>query len=96
MVARGLLPVTACRICAALARGNNDHSSAMAPVTNGAAKLVPLSLTVAPSPPKLSIASPAALSPRRPIESHRAKRPRLAPQRTDSNPPGATSATGHT
>ena len=43
MVRRGGLPawVTASLIWAALALGNSDHSNAMAPVTKGAAALVP-------------------------------------------------------
>ena len=60
--------VTASLICAALAAGNSDHNSAIAPVTNGTATLVPPSVSGCPSAPKLVTPSPGALKPRLPIE----------------------------
>ena len=60
--------VMASFIAAAEAFGNSDHSSATAPVTNGAAALVPPKVSGLPSAPRLVIPSPGAPSPRRPIE----------------------------
>src|SRR5689334_15203079 len=64
---------------AAVAVGKADHNSAAAPVTNGAAKLVPLSVSVLPPGPRLVMRSPGALSPRRPIEPARLDAPRGTP-----------------
>ena len=47
-------------ICAAVAAGNSDHNSAIAPVTKGAATLVPPSVSGCPSALKLVMASPGA------------------------------------
>ena len=60
--------VTASLMCAAVADGNADHSSAVAPVTNGTATLVPPSVSDCPSAPRLVTRSPGALRPRLPIE----------------------------
>ena len=59
--------VTACRTSVAVALGNSDHNSAIAPVTKGAATLVPLHVSGWPSAPRLVTASPGALRPRLPI-----------------------------
>ena len=53
------------------ARGNADSSSATAPVTNGVAALVPLETSGEPFAPRLVMAAPGAISPRREIESPR-------------------------
>ena len=53
---------------AAVAFGNIDFSNAMAPVTNGAAALVPPNVGDLSLAPRLVMPSPGALSPRRPIE----------------------------
>ena len=66
-----LLPdavVMASFTAATVAFGNVDSSNAMAPVTNGAAALVPPNVGALPFTLKLVIPSPGALSPRRPIE----------------------------
>ena len=55
-------------ICAALAAGNSEHNSAIAPVTKGTATLVPLRVSEWPSVLRLVILSPGALKPRLPIE----------------------------
>ena len=60
--------VTADLTSAGRASGNIDHSSAMAPVTNGAAALVPPDVTARPLVPRLVMCSPGAINPRRPIE----------------------------
>ena len=52
---------------AAVVVGNSDHSSAMAPVTNGVAALVPPDGYSGPTAPRLVTLSPGALTPRRPI-----------------------------
>jgi hypothetical protein len=53
---------------AAVAFGNIDFNNAMAPVTNGAAALVPPNVGDLALVPRLVMPSPGALSPRRPIE----------------------------
>ncbi len=70
MVRRGGRPacVTANLIWAALAPGNSDQSKAMAPVTNGAAALVPEEVWGLPSVPRLTMFSPGAVTPQRPME----------------------------
>ena len=50
--------VRASLICAAVAAGNTDHSSAVAPVTKGAATLVPPSVSDWPPEPRLVMPSP--------------------------------------
>jgi hypothetical protein len=60
--------VTASLICAAFAAGNSDHKSAIVPVTNGTATLVPPSVSGWPPVLKLVTPSPGALKPRLPIE----------------------------
>src|SRR5215468_6973825 len=60
--------VTATLIWTALASGNSDQSSAIAPVTKGAAALVPPNVRGLPSVPRLVTLSPGALSPRLPID----------------------------
>src|ERR1700704_1682038 len=50
--------VTASLICAADAAGNSEYSSAIAPVTNGAAALVPPNVRGLPSALRLVIPSP--------------------------------------
>jgi len=52
----------------ALALGNSDHTKAIAPVTKGAATLVPAEGVALPSVPRLVILSPGALKPQRPME----------------------------
>ena len=59
---------TASLICGAVALGNSDHNNAIAPVTNGTATLVPPSVSVCPSGPRLVMVSPGAVKPRLPIE----------------------------
>ena len=69
MVRRGIRAwVAASFISVAVAVGNSDHSNAIAPVTKGAAALVPPKVSVSPSAPRLVILSPGAPNPRRPIE----------------------------
>ena len=53
---------------AAVAAGDSDHNNPTAPVTKGAATLVPPSATGWPSEPRLMIPSPGARKPRLPIE----------------------------
>lgn len=53
---------------AAVALGKVDTNNAIAPVTNGAAALVPPKAGGWPLTPKLVMPSPGALSPRRPME----------------------------
>jgi hypothetical protein len=60
--------VAAILIWAAVALGNSDQSSAMAPVTKGAAALVPPSVWDLPLVPRLVTFSPGALSPLLPRE----------------------------
>src|SRR5687767_5055862 len=60
--------VMASFICAAVASGNSDHNSAIAPVTKGTAALVPRSVKDRPSGPRLMMPSPGALKPRLPVE----------------------------
>ncbi len=60
--------VAASLIWDAVAVGNSDQRRAMAPVTKGAAALVPLNFFGLPSGPRLVMPSPGALNPRRPIE----------------------------
>src|SRR4051794_28123472 len=55
----------------AVAPGNTDHSRAAAPVTNGAATLVPDDVTDVPSGARLATPSPGAPTPRLPIERPR-------------------------
>src|SRR5262245_34611396 len=64
---RATARVTAVLIVAALLLRKMDQISAMAPVTNGVAALVPLEVIVPPSESRLVIASPGAMRPRRPI-----------------------------
>src|SRR6266481_6164783 len=52
----------------ALAPGYSDHTNASAPVTKGAATLVPPEGVALPSVPRLVMPSPGALRPRRPME----------------------------
>jgi hypothetical protein len=65
-------PAWACmkakRNWAAVAAGNSDQAKAIAPVTKGAATLVPPSVSGSPWAPRLVIWSPGARNPRRPIE----------------------------
>ena len=70
MVRRGGLPacVTASLIWAAVALGNSDHSSAIVPVTKGAAALVPEEVCGVLPAPRLTMSCPGAESPQRPIE----------------------------
>ena len=58
-------------ICEAVADGNSDHNSAVAPVTKGTATLVPPRVSEGPSAPRLMMRSPGALKPRLPIEPPR-------------------------
>ena len=67
--------VTAALMRAATAPGYTDHSSAIVPVTKGAAALVPPSVYGLPSVPRLVTFSPGALSPCRPIEDPRFESP---------------------
>ena len=60
--------VTASLISEAPAFGNTDQSSAMAPVTKGAAALVPLKACSLPSALRLVMFTPGALRPCRPID----------------------------
>ena len=60
--------VTADLIVAALAPGNSDQSSAMAPVTKGAAALVPPNVCGLRFAPRLVMSTPGAIRPRLPIE----------------------------
>src|SRR5215212_393954 len=53
---------------AAGAAGKIDHNRAMAPVTKGAATLVPPAVYALPSDPRLVTPSPGAISPHFPIE----------------------------
>ncbi len=53
------------------AAGNSDHNSAIAPVTNGAAALVPPNFPDPPPGPRLAMFSPGALKPCLPIEEPR-------------------------
>jgi hypothetical protein len=64
-------PAIASLIWVALAAGNSDHKSAIAPVTKGVATLVPASVTAPPSVPRLVTPSPGAPKPRLPIEPPR-------------------------
>src|SRR5438132_11640604 len=50
------------------ARGNSDNSNAIAPVTKGAAALVPPDICGLPFVPRLVIPTPGAIRPRRPID----------------------------
>jgi hypothetical protein len=52
----------------AVAVGKADHKRAIAPVTKGAAALVPPNVRDWPTAPMLVISSPGALSPRLPAE----------------------------
>src|SRR5262249_30115595 len=61
-------PVTASRSCPPGAAGNNDFKSAMAPVTKGAAALVPEKGCIVASGARLTTPSPGAASPRLPAE----------------------------
>ena len=63
--------VTASLMLAALALGNWDHSSAIVPVTKGAAALVPPNFCTLPFGPRLVMFSPGALSPCIPIDRAR-------------------------
>src|SRR5439155_22150907 len=60
--------VTANFACAADAAGNAEYSSAIEPVTNGAAALVPPNVRGLPSARRLVIPSPGAIKPLRPID----------------------------
>ena len=60
--------IRASLIWAALMEGNSDHKSAIAPVTNGTATLVPPSVRGSPLVPRLVMPAPGAKSPRLPIE----------------------------
>src|SRR5260221_420038 len=60
--------ITANLTSAAVALGNMDCNNAMAPVTKGAAALVPPNVGGLPLTPRLVMPSPGALSPRRPME----------------------------
>src|SRR5882757_2939188 len=66
---RRLVPITAFLTSAADAFGNRDHSKA--PVTNGAAKLVPVWDDTSPSGPSVITFSPGAPSPLLPMEPPR-------------------------
>ena len=66
----------AIRTSAAEASGNADQSSAMLPVTNGTAKLVPLNVISWPLGPRLVMRSPGAMRPRLPTEELRLEVPR--------------------
>lgn len=55
-------------MCAVVAEGNFDHKSAIAPVTNGTATLVPPNVRGWPEVPRLVMLAPGAESPRRPME----------------------------
>lgn len=70
MVLRGRLPawVTASLIRAALGPGNSDQSKAIAPVTKGAAALVPPEVWGWPFVPRLMMFCPGAPNPRLPME----------------------------
>jgi hypothetical protein len=60
--------VTANRIPDALAAGNCDHNRAIAPVTKGAAALVPENVCGLPFVPRLVMSMPGAIRPRPPID----------------------------
>src|SRR5437879_2140798 len=60
--------VTADLTCAASVLGKADHNNATVPVTRGVAALVPLEVTGPPPKPRLVIAFPGAITPRRLIE----------------------------
>lgn len=62
---------TAIRICDAGTLRNADHRSAIVPVTNGAAALVPVKVNVSVSVPRLVTFSPGAHNPLRPTEGPR-------------------------
>jgi hypothetical protein len=62
---------TARRICDAEALRNADHMSAIVPVTNGAAALVPVKVKVFVSVPRLVTFWPGARNPLRPTEGPR-------------------------
>src|SRR6185312_15950123 len=64
----GPAPAMAHLIIVAEANGNSDHSNAMAPVTKGAAALVPPKVSNAPWAPRLVMFSPGALNPCLPME----------------------------
>ena|SRR5215471_4303856 len=70
MLLRDRLPawVTVSFIRPALALGNSDQSKAIAPVTKGAAALVPPNAPGLPSVPRLVMFSPGAANPRVPME----------------------------
>src|SRR5262249_1613719 len=76
--------VSASLIAAALAFGNSDHRSAAAPVTNGAAMLVPDVETSAPSGSRQVTPSPGAERPQRPIEAPRLDIPSTRPPRSQA------------
>src|SRR5215469_15145864 len=63
--------VTARNACGAGTRGNSEQSSAIVPVTNGAAALVPPKLRGLLSLPKAATSTPGARRPRLPIEAPR-------------------------
>src|SRR6185369_10921814 len=73
--------ITAALMRAAPASGYSDQSSAIAPVTNGAAALVPPMVYGLPSVPRLVTFSPGALTPRRPMEQPRLESPSGRPCR---------------
>ncbi len=69
--ARRLACLKASRIRAAPALGNSDQSRAIAPVTKGAAALVPQNVFDCPSVPRLAMFCPGAASPLLPMEPPR-------------------------
>ena len=76
---RPLDRVTANLISPAPVFGNSDQSSAMAPVTKGAAALVPPKACSLPSALRLAMFTPGALSPCRPIDLPRFDSPNGLP-----------------
>lgn len=69
----------ACLMEAAEAEGRSDHSNAIAPLTKGAAMLVPPEIAGSPSKRRLVTPAPGPASPRRPIDAPRFETPIGAP-----------------
>src|SRR5262249_16129220 len=78
------VPATAALTCAAVAVGTSDQASATAPVTNGAAALVPPSVSRPFRAPVLLTLSPGALKPRGPMEPPRFDWPKVRPPKSQA------------
>src|SRR5262249_39052845 len=72
----------ACLIASAGAEGNSDHNSAMVPVTNGVATLVPSTNMACPCEPRLVIPTPGAARTRAPMDEPRFEDPHGRPSRS--------------